>query len=1141
MIPLRPTRSRLPLALGLLGVGLSLPGAAPAEQHPCCFLSGHAGHGEAPAEPAEAPPVEESGDWEVDAVHGPGREVTFTTTTGTWMNLDVHPDGDRFVFDLAGDLYELPIDGGTATALTSGAAWDAEPRYSPDGETIVFTSDRGNNDNLWLMDADGSRPRALTKETAVRVRDAAWSPEGDYLVARKRMTDRSSIGTNELWLYHRLGGSGVQLTKKEAQAGVMEPAVSPDGRYVYFSLRRGRFSYNQDPNRGIWQIGRLDRTTGQLRPLTGEFGGAIRPTPSPDGKSLAILRRVRAKTVLEIYDLGTGARRPVADWLDRDQQETFANNGLYPRMDWTPDGRILLTAEGRFWLVDITSGERTEVPFEATITAFLHEPVRPKRSPVQDTVQARLIRWPVISPAKDELLFGALGGIWRMTLPDGTPEPLNVGAVDADRLYSPAWSADGDFITFVSWDDADGGAVWVMPSRGPGKAKRVSALGPKYTNPSFSADATEIVVLRGSGSHRRGVELGWELWSDIVTLDVASRSQEEQIVTATGGLPGHCRPRFSADGKRVVFHESGPADAAGNSPGLLVSVNRDGTDRRTVLTVAHATEVVPSPDGRYVAFQDGHHLWLSAVPAAGAPPATIGAGTGATPGWRLSEHSGSWVDFSGPFVTWGYGPEVHRVAIDDVIAWEEARQEEARLAAEGDDDDSADDSGDDDDSADDSSDIPPSEQFDVVLERPRAVPRGVTAYTNARVITMVGDEVLDGVTVLVRDDRIEAVGAEVSVPSDAHVVDATGLTVVPGLIDVHAHMHFSALDVLPAQHWQYFANLAYGVTTTHDPSAFTENAFAFAELVETGEMWGPRIFSTGQILYGAGGSFRSDIQTREDARRHMLRMKQLGAISVKSYQQPRRDQRQWLVEEGRKEGMLVVPEGGGDLFGNFTMVLDGHTSIEHALNVAPLHEDLLTLFAESGLGYSPTLLVTYGGPMAENYYFSRDAVWDDDKLERFTPQSVLDPRARRPSLQAPEDEWFHRDIAAAAAGIARKGGLVTLGAHGQLQGLGAHWELWALASEGAMTPMEALRAATLNGAVYLGMEDHLGSIEAGKLADFILLEEDPLADVENTNSLRFVVKNGELFDANTMDRLHPNPASKPVTTFEIAEGRANAR
>ncbi|MCO4773874.1 MAG: PD40 domain-containing protein, partial [Deltaproteobacteria bacterium] len=829
----------------------------------------------------------EEGPWDVAAPHGPGEELSFTVSEGTWMSVDVHPDGDRFVFDLMGDLYELPLTGGTAKALTSGAAWDAEPRYSPDGETILFTSDRANNDNLWLMDSDGSRPRALTKETGVRVRDGAWTPDGEYVVARKRITDSSSIGVNELWMVHRLGGSGVQLTKKDALGGVMEPALSPDGRYIYFSRRPGRFSYNSDPNKGIWQIGRIDRETGQERRLTGEFGGAIRPTPSPDGNSLALLRRVRGKTLLELYDLASGRRTEIADWLDRDGQESFGNNGLYPRMDWTNDGRILLTAEGGFWLVDPATGDRTAVPFEATIDTFVHAPVRPKRSPVADEVQAKLVRWPVFSPNGEELLFAALGTIYRQKGPEGTPTPVDAGrALDGASLYSPAWSADGSFITFVSWDDAEGGAVWVMPARGFGKARRVSRLGPKYTNPSFSSDSTEIVVLRGSGAHLRQADLGGELWSDIVLLDVADPGGDEPIVTATSGMHRAVRPRFTADDTRILFSEDEYPEPRGSSIGVLVSVGRDGTDRRSLLKVGNAVEVVPSPDGRFVGFVDGHHVWVSAVPKAGREVRTITPGVGATPGWRLSENAGAWVDFFGDSISWGYGPEIHRVTLDEVVSWEEQRQEDARAEAEAADVDEPEEAlGDDDDSASDEPAIPPSEVWPLDVRAPRAVPAGSVALVGATVLTMNGDEVLDGVTILIEGDRITAVAKDAALPAGTKSLDAAGTTIIPGLIDVHAHLHFSALDVLPEQEWRYLTALDFGVTTVHDPSANTDLVFTQSELIEAGRMDGPRVFSTGGVLYGALSNEGAKTPTLDAARAHVRRLKAVGARSVKVYQQ----------------------------------------------------------------------------------------------------------------------------------------------------------------------------------------------------------------------------------------------------------------
>jgi Tol biopolymer transport system component len=603
--------------------------------------------------------------------------LAWTAEQGTWMGVDVHPSGDRFVFDLLGDLFELPIGGGGAVRLTSGSSWDTEARYAPDGRSIVFTSDRGGGIDLWLIDADGARPRPLTAQTDSRPRDAAWSPDGEFLAARRRFTDTSSIGVWELWLHDRLGGDGVRVTSRETQAA-SEPAFSPDGRFVYYSSRAPRYAYNNDPNKGIWQIWRYDRITGQNRPITGEHGGLVRPTPSPDGSRLAVVRRVRARTMLQLLDLATGALSSTGVELDPDDQEGFGVNGNYPRMDWLPDGRHLVAfAGGGFRLIDVETGEVTPIPFRAPVEHDLVPAVRPTRSPVADEVQARLIRWPAFSPDAGTLLFGAQGSLWRMALPDGAPERLTG---DEMREFGPSWSPDGRWIAYVTWDDEHGGAVRIVPARG-GRSRVVSTTTAKYGNPSFSPDGRSLVVLRGSGGPVRGHDLGRELWSDVVVVNVVGGS--ESVVAATAGVKRAARPRFSPDGDRVLFPEERAVPLAA-AEGFLVSVALDGTDRRDLLKVGHARDVVPSPDGRWVAFTEDHHAWIARLPDAGRSTLEVARGGGAVPVWRLSEVAGDWVDFTpdGAAVSWGYGPEIHRLGLADLLTWDAARKEEQRLEQE---------------------------------------------------------------------------------------------------------------------------------------------------------------------------------------------------------------------------------------------------------------------------------------------------------------------------------------------------------------------------------------------------------------------------------------------------------------------------
>jgi Tol biopolymer transport system component/imidazolonepropionase-like amidohydrolase len=1053
-----------------------------------------------------APKPEADAPWKVEDPHGPTHAIAFTTDEATWLALDVNPAGTKIVFSLMGDLYVLPIAGGEATRITSGTAYDAQPRFSPDGASIAFASDRGGIENLWVCDADGKNARPVSTEKDSTVNGPAWSTDGQYLVGRKRLTDGSSLGTVELWMWHVKGGSGVQLTKKDEQPDAADPAFSRDGRFLYFSARDSRYRYDRNVNDGIWQIKRLDRWNGQMLPITGEFGGAAAPVLSPDGKSMAYIRRVRAKTLLELLDLATGKAREVASDLTRDNQEGFAFHGVFPGYAFTPDsGSIVATAGGKIWKFDVASGAKTAIPFSAKIDQTLTESLRTPRREGVDAVRARIVRWPVESPDGKTLVFSALGHLYVMDLPSGTPKRLTTSA---DPEYAPSFSRDGRILAFATWNDADGGQIYSMTFP-EGTPRKLTDVPGQYANPAFSADGSKIVFVAGSGATFRDDDLSDELWQEIRWIPAAGGPAHYVVGTKNRGTNRRiARPQFDAAGDRIYFVED--ADGAGPNPPktVLVSVKPDGTDKRTHLRFTRAEEAAVSPDGRWVVFNEQFNAWVTALPPLGAQTVDIELGGAALPLAQFTDEGGEWVNWAdgGKTMTWIWGPTYHRIALDQ--AWPKPGADDAKKK-------------DDKDKAKAKKKLPENRAIEITLTVPRDKPSGTVAYTGARIVTMKGDEVLEHGTIVVTDDRIAAIGtgAGTSVPADARTVDLSGKTVIPGLFDEHAHLHYSTLDIFPQRPWKYLANLAYGVTSTHDPSASNQEVFGQGEMVEAGMMLGPRIFSTGFILYGADNPGRAIINSLDDARHHVKRMKALGAFSVKSYMQPRREARQWIIAAAREEGMLVVPEGGGDLEMDMTFVLDGHTTIEHALPITPLRKDVVSFLAGSGTSYTPTLLVAYGGISGEKWFHQHYELWKDERLQKFVPQRIIDSLGRiRGVMVGDPADWHHIDVAASAKDVMHAGGRVCLGGHGQMQGLGPHWEMWAFV-QGGMTPLEAIRVATRYPAETLGLDRDLGSLEPGKLADFVVLDANPLDKIENSETVSLVVKNGRAYRPDDLKRL----------------------
>ncbi len=1037
----------------------------------------------------------------------PASKVQFTTDEGTWMSLDISPDGQTLVFDMLGDLYTLPAAGGEARKIIGDMSFEAQPRFSPDGSRIVFTSDRSGSENLWTSKPDGSDVKAVTKGRGngmVNFASPSWTPDGLYILASKA---ERGIGAHHVYLYHVDGGAGVSLgpppppPPAPGSTGPPPPppinklgaAASKDGKYVYYAQRSGIFTYNA--TFPLWQIMRFDRETGETATVTNAQGSAFRPVLSPDGKSLVYATRRKQGTSLRVRDLESNEERWLIHDVTRDDQESRTTRDVFPGYAFHPDGKSLfVTKGGKIQRVDFQSGQAAVIPLRVNLDLDLAPRVYSEyRVDDSPRVTARLIRHPRLSPDGKRAAFTAFNKLYVMDLDGGTPQRLTKATTGE---FQPAWSPDGRHVIYATWTN-QGGHLHRVPAQG-GATEQLTRRAALYLSPTYSPDGSRIVFLTApvddqllSNPHDHEFQSPEEaaLHGHEGEVTGAARRTlfELRWIPAAGGdstyiaaAQGGRYPHFTSAGDRVYM----------TTPQGLVSVRLDGIDRRTHMKVtgsgaqpnpAAASALQVSPDGtRVFADVQGKH-YLIPMPKAGRETVNVSVvGTSAgVPVKKLSAEGGDYLDWSadGKTLTWSWGRKFYRQAIDGSA----------------------------------------SQNTEIVVTEARSRPSGSVALRGARIVTMRGDEVIAKGDILITDNRIAAIGAAgtLALPGGAKSIDAAGKTIIPGLVDAHAHM-WPPRDVHQTQVWQYLANLAYGITTTRDPQSATTDVYAYADLVETGEILGPRLFTTGPGVFSQSG-----VDDLESTRNYIKRYKEAyQTMTLKQYVAGDRVVRQWVAEACKEHGITPTTEGALDMKLNLSQMIDGFTGHEHSLPILPLYKDVTGFVARAGIYYTPTILVAYGAPWTENYWFENTDVAKNEKLRRFVPSDVLDGMVQRRRQWFRPEEYGHVGIAKGVADIVRAGGRAGLGGHGQLQGLGAHWELWSLQS-GGLTPHEALRVATLYSSEAIGLQRDVGSLEAGKLADLIVLDRNPLENIQNSTSARYVMKNGELFDANTLARVWP--------------------
>jgi hypothetical protein len=1114
-------------------------------------------------------PLSPASPWDVSANHT--RNVAFTVTEGTWMNLDVF--GNKIVFDMLGDIYTMPVTGGTAEKLISGVPWQTQPRFSPDGKFLIYSSDESGCDNIWVYSFERQSSRQVTFEPFFYVTNAKWK-NSTHIVANKwhLVRDRGLAG-GEIWAYSvplnfdndplpwgdswgkKEGEMLVPRTNPLAQFGPEEPFFDiSSGKYLYYSrnmIDKTSWTYNKDPHAGIYAILKLDVSSGsagESSEVTGGAGGAARPIVSADGKILAFIRRTLFDTSLMLHDLETGNEMQLLALNYQDQQESYAPCGVYPSFAFVQDSpttnlpptAIIVWSGGKIVQIPIPSDINnpsspavtpTQIPFTVDVVHGMAPITRFQRSPKigdigNNELETKVALHPSRNLANTQLAFSTLGDIYWANLTGGNggvnqtmSAPSKIGFHGAFNLnpsetvyYWPYIDNEGEWMVRTAWEDQSYG--WIeMVNLKTGEVEKVTSQPGRFIKPTFNLGRNAILYARASGDGATGFRYSAKPGIYLTRLDANGRpiAGETDVWVCEGEWAD-----FTYSGGHAYVVSSSSYPFVINEVSL--QENNFGQVVRPFMTGQYVSNVAISPRKQMIAFVEFEVVYVQQIPEdLQEYPMSITARLDnlAKSGHTqiLSTLGGDFLSFSGNSLSFGWANSFTTVDLSPMTAreWSCATQ-----------------------------DCFSNSQYMTHYSLAQTVPSGTATATlvlfeNATLVPMDArntSQVYPNMKILVRGDTIEAIGGDIEAPVGATVMDLEGAFVLPGLIDAHAHWDsaFTQRWGKSKQGWEFLMNLAFGVTTLHNPSAEFWSVWSDAELIRAGKKIGPRILSTGTVMFGGGGENHCEVATVEEAEQALLRRAAFGGFSAKSYMIQCRAGRQKLLQAAKLHRFDVVPEGGMHFAWDLSYIVDGHTTVEHSLPMAPFYDDIIQLFANGETAWTPTMVVSFGGLWGDRFFYQNSSVFLDPLVERWIPNDFVRPVSMR-RIEADHDDYHVFSIAKSARDVAAAGTLVNIGAHGQMQGIGYLWEL-KLMEAGGMSPYEAIKTGTINPAISLGLDAHIGSLFPGKLADLIILQpnQDPLLNLDAFNHIHYVMIDGHLYDTTDFSQILPTAQPAPKLT-----------